>query len=234
MSSRSGGTSRRGNSTVAPTIAFASDRVRELMAKQYGRALPPDAVLAGLLGAVPGGRVEARNAFQQTTYGPGDAYRSTSRIVSPAVPGGRAVIDDQSYTRSSDGRPLLASSAPFLSSLRAQVEAADRTGGAVESLHMKVRAFTTDNIALVRAGFDAPMANVKHETWTSHRTGFADTRVTAARTVSELISTAAGARLWAREAMNPDLYFDLTPGSASRARLDAALRKRGLPGLTRI
>ena len=141
-----------------------------------------------------------------------------------------------SYTRA-DGTRLSCGNA-FLKSLRAQVEAADQlpVRGAVQAIHMKMtNALRADRLGLIRAGFDASLRNNEHtlaETRSVAQTGVPHEWVAHARTISELIMTVDGARIWAREALNPDVVFDMRPGSPSRRRLDGELRRRGLRGLT--
>lgn len=244
-----GGTRRGGGrapepptSAALPTIMYPDARaeigIRLLLVGRGGPPIP-DAVLAGVLGAEPGGSVIMRDAYSGTVHEPAGVMSCTKYVLG-AKHGERAgaVIMNTSYTKA-DGTRLTSGNA-FLKSLRAQVEAADQLPipGAVQAMHMKMtNALRADRIGLIRAGFDATLRDNERtlaETRSVAHTGVPHERVARARTISELIMTVDGARIWAREALNPDVLFDLRPGSASRRRLDAELRRRGLRGLTRI
>jgi hypothetical protein len=233
-SSRSRSRSRRGTSASASAgsspasaipVAYSSDRARARLERLVGlgRSLT-DAEVAGLAGAVAvasGSHVTVDDVY---VHGTGPGGRTLVVYVSRDDPaeGGGLVLSDWQFTNRAGAEVRFD---PRV--IAAQVRGASALG--VERIHVKARSFSRDDTQLTRIGFDVDIATALREIGPHAQL---PPQFAGARTLAELQSMRGGTRWWrANLRGKPPLFFDLRPGSASRAQLDAYLRAHNLPPL---
>lgn len=222
------------------TVTYANTGARAAVRAMFGRALSP-AQLGRVIGVyAPGGATTLTVRGTPTAPSSGQPYlfiaahgpgfhtdhlldRSGGGSGSATTPGIFIYNQNRTYDRA-----LLGDEARALA-LRAQVRAGARLGVVAigAKAYKTIDGTTPERVALVRMGYDAAVGRFAHET---------DTRglppqFAGVRTLSDLMRNPAGAAWWEQHGMNPDLQFNLTPGSHSMQTLAAYLRDHHLPPL---
>lgn len=205
-----------------PSVTFATDAVHTRLMERLDN--PSDAEFARLMGAQTGDRVEVDRAGQ--VFVRSDDYTAMRWVLSPDESTGDVGMLIGQYA-TPGGTPLPVDE-QFAKLLGTQVSAAQDSGGALSYLSIKARPGQDDYERLLALGFDAPID--MHVLTEAQRLGppllpaeFA-AKFPGVETLGDLVSTPAGAQWWHDNGMNPDLTFDLTPGSVSTRRLNAYLR----------